>query len=157
MIRRMKLGEEDIIRELLAKLSYEHQTFWRKQAMTIEEYRAKSSRIPVIEEIKGKNVILVAELNGKIVGLCWCTIVDRGIDRQGEIVEFYVEKEYRGKGIGAELMVAAKQLFVNEQVEVVFAWTHLGNKEAIQLYKDMGFKEVDQLVMALVLYNKNEI
>lgn len=153
----MKLGEEDCIRALLARLSYEDQTFWRKQAKRLKEYLSKSSKIRVGEEIKGKNVILVAEEDSKIVGLCWCTIVDRGIDKQGEIAEFYVEKEYRGKNIGAELMAAAKQLFINEQVEVAFAWTHHGNEVAIKLYKNAGFKEVDQLVMALVLSTKNRV
>ncbi|NWF86591.1 GNAT family N-acetyltransferase [Candidatus Bathyarchaeota archaeon] len=157
MIRRMKLGEEGNIRALLARLSYEDQTFWRKQAKRLEEYLSDSSKIPISEEIKGKNIILVAEEDSEIVGLCWCTIVDRGIDKQGEIAEFYVEKEYRGRNVGAELMAAAKQLFINEQVEVAFAWTHHGNETAIKLYKNEGFKEVDQLVMALVLSTKNRI
>lgn len=157
MIRRMKCGEEDVIRELLARLSYEDQTFWRKQTKTLEEYLTENSRIPVSEEIEGRNVIFVAEEDGKIVGLCWCTIVDRGIDKQGEIAEFYVEKEYRSKGIGAELLAAAKRLFINEQVEVAFAWTHRGNEAAIKLYENAGFKKVDQLVMALVLSNKSKI
>lgn len=75
------------------------------------------------------------------MGLCWCTIVDRGIDKQAEIAEFYVERRHRGKGIGKELIKAAKQLFINEHVEVAFVWTHHGNKAALKLYKDAGFKE----------------
>ncbi len=157
MIRQMQHGEEDKVRALIAKLSYEDQNFWRKQTKPLEEYLAESSRIPVSEEIKGKNVILVAEEDGAIVGLCWCTIVDRGVDKQGEVVEFYIEREHRGKGLGKELITAAKQLFINEQVGVAFAWTHHGNKAAIELYKNAGFKEVDQLVMAYVPSNKNKI
>lgn len=154
MIREMKHAEEDKIRALIAKLSYEDQTFWRKQPKLLEEYIAESSRISISEEIKGKNVIFVAEEDGMIVGLCWCTIVDRGVDKQGEIAEFYVEKEFRGKGVGKELILAAKQLFINEQVVVAFVWTHHGNKAAIELYKNAGFKEADQLVMAYVPSNK---
>lgn len=151
MIRRMKHGEEDKVRALIAKLSYEDQTFWRKRTKSLEESLAESRKIPVSEEVKGKNVIFVAEENSMLVGLCWCTIVDRGVDKQGEVAEFYVEREFRGKGVGKELIAAAKKLFINEQVEVVFVWTHHGNKAAIELYKNAGFKEVDQLVMALVL------
>ena len=124
MIREMKNGEEDKVRKLVAKLNYEDQTFWRKQTKPLEEYIAESSRICISEKIKGKNVIFVAEENGMIVGFCWCTIVDRGVDKQGEVAEFYVETEFRSKGIGKDLMTAAKQLFVNEQVGVAFAWTH---------------------------------
>ena len=156
MIRQMRHGEEDRVRALIAELSYEDQIFWRKPTKPLEEHMAESSRILVGEEVEGKNVILVAEEDGVIVGLCWCTIVDRGVDKQGEVAEFYVEKEFRSKGIGEELITAAKQLFINEQVEVAFVWTHHGNKAAIRLYKDAGFKEVDQLVMAFVPSNKNK-
>jgi len=151
MIRRMRHSEEECVRALIAELSYEDQTYWRKQTKTFEEYKAESGKIPVSEQVEGKNVILVAEEEGLIVGLCWCTIVNRGVDKQGEIAEFYVKNRYRGRGIGKELMTAAKQLFVKERVEVAFAWTHRGNKAAIGLYKNAGFKEVDQLVMALAL------
>lgn len=154
MIRKMKQGEEDKIRKLMAKLNYEDQTFWRKQTKPLEDYMIESSRIPLNEEIKGKNVIFVAEEDDVIVGLCWCTIVDRGVDKQGEVAEFYVEKQFRSKGIGMKLITAAKQLFINEGVEVVFAWTHHGNQAAIELYRSAGFKEVTQLMMALVLSNE---
>jgi len=154
MIRRMKYGEEDMVRALISELDYEDQTYWLKQTKPLEQCLAKSSRIPISEEIEGKNVIFVAEEDGKLVGLCWCSIVDRGVDKQGEIAEFYVEREYRSKGIGKELIAVAKQLFIEEQVVVAFVWTHHGNKAAIELYKNAGFKEVDQLVMAFVPANK---
>jgi len=156
MIRQMKSGEEDKIKELIAKLSYEDQTFWRKQAKSIQDYLAESSRLPISEEIKGKNTVFVAEENDTIVGFCWCTIVDRGVDKQGEIAEFYVEKEHRGKGIGKDLVTAAKQLFIDEHVEVAFVWTHHGNETAIKLFRDAGFKEVTQLVMAFIPANNNK-
>lgn len=110
----------------------------------------KTSKMPISEKIEGKSVILLAEEDGKMVGLYWCTIVDRGVDKQGELAEFYVESEYRRKGIGKALVQAAKQLFIDEKVEVAFVWTHHGNASAIELYKDAGFKEVTQLVMAFV-------
>jgi ribosomal protein S18 acetylase RimI-like enzyme len=156
MIREMENGEEDKIRALVAKLSFEDQTFWRGQHKPLEEYVLESSRITIDKAIKGKNVILVSEENGVIAGLCWCTIVDRGVDKQGEVAEFYVEKEFRGKGVGKDLMLAAKQLFTNEQVTVAFVWTHEGNKAAVELCKGAGFKEVDQLVMAYVPSDKDK-
>jgi ribosomal protein S18 acetylase RimI-like enzyme len=146
----MKDGEKDRIRELIAKLSHEDQTLWRKQTKPLEKYLTKSSKIQINERTEGKNVVLVAEEDSKIVELCWCSIVDRGIDRQGELAEFYVEKDYRGRGIGKELVNAAKQLFIDEQTEVAFVWTHHWNTSAIELYEDAGSKEVTQLVMTFV-------
>jgi ribosomal protein S18 acetylase RimI-like enzyme len=151
----MKIGEEEKSRNLLAKLSHEDWLYWHGQPKPLEQCLADSNKLTINEEIRGKNVILVAEENGATMGLCWCTVVDRGIDKQGEIAEFYVEKEYRGKGVGKELLEAAKQLFIDEKVEVAFVWTHYGNEAAISLYKNVGFKEVTQLVMAFVPSGEN--
>lgn len=148
MIRHMEPGEEYKVRRLIAQLSYEDQILWRKQTKSLEEYLEEYSKMPVSKEIEGKNAIFVAEKDSKIIGLCWCTIVDRGVDRQGEIAEFYVEGEYRRKGIGKELIKVAKQFFSNEKAEVAFVWTHHGNEAAIRLFRNVGFKEVTQLVMA---------
>jgi ribosomal protein S18 acetylase RimI-like enzyme len=150
MIRQMEPSEKDEVRRLLAKLSYEDQTLWRKQTKPLEAYLQKYSTMPISQSIEGKNDIFIAEEKGKIIGLCWCTLIDRGIDRQGEIAEFYIEEEYRGKGIGRELLETAKQFFVGEKAEVVFVWTHHGNEAAKELYKNAGFKEVTQLVMAYI-------
>jgi len=155
MIREMRSGEEDKIRETLAKLDYEDQVYWRKQTKSLEELLTENTRIPISESVKGRNVVLVAEEDSVIVGLCWCTIVDNGIDKQGEVTEFYVEKKFRGRGVGKELLKAAKNLFTSEKVGVAFAWTHRGNKTAIKLYREAGFKDVDQVVMAYVLSNES--
>jgi ribosomal protein S18 acetylase RimI-like enzyme len=72
------------------------------------------------------------------------------VDKQGEIAESYVEERFRRRRIGRELGMAAKQVFIDEHVEVAFAWTHYENKEAVRLYESAGFKRVTQLVLAFV-------
>lgn len=42
MIRRMKHGEEGRVRVLLAELSCEDQTYWRKQTRPLDECMAKA-------------------------------------------------------------------------------------------------------------------
>jgi ribosomal protein S18 acetylase RimI-like enzyme len=150
MIREMEKVEADFVRTLIAKLDFEDQTLWRKQLKSLEECLQKSNAIRISREIEGKNAIFVADEEGKIVGFCWCTVVDRGVDRQGEIAEFYVEKDFRSRGIGRDLIAVAKQFFIDEKVEVAFVWTHHANQAAIELYKMAGFNEVTQLVMAFV-------
>jgi ribosomal protein S18 acetylase RimI-like enzyme len=148
MIRQMKPGEEDQVRALYAKLSFENQAFWREQTKPLKDYLTEARGIRMSGDLQGKNVILVAEQDEVVVGFCWCSIVNRGVDKQAEIAELYVDRKYRGKGVGEELLVAAKQLLAGEHVDVAFVWAHQGNKEAIELYRRVGFKEVDQLVLA---------
>jgi len=150
MIREMRKGEEHSVRTLLAKLDYEDQILWHKGLKSFEECLQKSNAIPISRMIKGKNAIFVADECDKIIGFCWCTVVDRGVDKQGEIAEFYLEKDFRGRGIGRDLIAVAKQFFIDEKVEVAFVWTHHGNQTAIELYKNAGFKEITQLVMVFI-------
>jgi ribosomal protein S18 acetylase RimI-like enzyme len=146
----MKRGEEDKIRELIARLEHEDQSFRRKEPKPLSEYMEKRCSVLVRTRITGKNVILVAEEDRRIVGLCWITITDRGVDKQGEIAGFYVENRFRRRGIGQELLMAARQVFINERVEVAFAWTHYENRAAVRLYEKAGFKQVTQLVLVFV-------
>lgn len=157
MIRRVKRGDEDRIRELLAKLDYEDQIYWTGQAETLEERQAKRSQTRISEDIEAKSVVFVAEEDGTVVGFCWCVVVDRGMDKQGEIAALYVEKEYRGKRIGRELVEAAKRLFIQEQLTVAFVWTHYGNEDAIRLYENAGFKRVKQLALAFVPRSESKV
>jgi ribosomal protein S18 acetylase RimI-like enzyme len=120
----MRHGEENSIRVLLAKLGYEYEIYWYKQVKPLEEHLRKYVETKVSEKIESKNVIFVAVEDSKIVGFCWCSISDSGIDKQGEIAEFYVGKDYKGRRIGQNLLRAAKQLFISEKVEVGFVWTH---------------------------------
>ena len=150
MIREMNEGEEGSVRTLIAELDYEDQTLWRKQLKSLEECLQKSNAIRISREIEGKNAIFVADEESRIVGFCWCTVVDRGVDKQGEIAEFYIGKDFRSKGVGRDLIAVAKQFFIDEKVDVAFVWTHYANQAAIELYKKAGFNEVTQLVMAFV-------
>jgi GNAT superfamily N-acetyltransferase len=154
MIREMRNGEEHSVRTLLAKLDYEDQILWHKGVKSLEECLQKSNAIRISREIEGKNAIFVADEEGKIVGFCWCIVVDRGVDKQGEIAEFYIEKDFRSRGIGRDLIAVAKQFFIDEEVDVAFVWTHHGNQAATELYKNAGFKEVTQLVMAFIPESK---
>jgi len=151
----MKQGEEDKVREFIAKLEHEDQTLWRNKTKPLEEYSAKSNKLPIISELEGKNVIFVAEKDGKIAGLCWCIIVDRGVDKQSELSKFYIEKDYRNKGIDRELVTPARQLFIDDRVNVASVWTHHDHNAAIKLYH-AGFKEVKQLVVVFVPTDKSK-
>jgi hypothetical protein len=58
MIRQMKRGEQDKVRELIARLEYEDQSFQRKQAKPFSEYMKKRSSVPVRRKIAGRTLSL---------------------------------------------------------------------------------------------------
>lgn len=155
MIREMRLGEEDTIRNLLAKWDFEEQMEPRhRQIKSFEELLAEKKKLEISTQVMAKNVIFVAEFNKAIVGLCWCTIVDNGLSKEGEIEEFFVMPEYRGKSIGVELLRAATNLFKEEEVEVAFVWTLKERKAAIKAYRKAGFKKCQEPVFYSPSENK---
>lgn len=147
VIREMRLGEEDVLRNLLAKGDFEEQMEPKhRQIKSFEELLAEKKKVEISTKVVAKNVIFVAEFNETLVGLCWCTIVDNGLSKEGEIEEFYVMPEYRGKSIGIELLRAATNLFKEEKVEVAFVWTLQERKAAIEAYKKAEFKKCQEPV-----------
>jgi hypothetical protein len=80
MIREMKPGEEDALRNLLAKSDY------------FEDLLTENNAIKISKEVVGKSVIFVAESNGAIVGFCWCSISDNGLsfEKYQEPVFYFV-------------------------------------------------------------------
>lgn len=122
MIREIEKTEKDRIRELLAKLEYEDQKYYRKRPKSLDQLLAEKKRSPISDKVVGRNVIYVAEVEGRAVGLCWCVVYDWGAGKDGAIEEFYVESKYRGMGLGTELLMAARKLFVDKKVDVAGVW-----------------------------------
>lgn len=84
---------------------------------------------------KKEAVYLVAEEDGRIVGHCGVT----NIVGEGEITNVAVHPDYRGKGIGWELLAA---LLAEGKKAGITAFTlevRAGNQPAVHLYEKAGF------------------
>ncbi len=93
---------------------------------------------------KGDNC-LVADLGGKVVGAVWARIMnDYGhVDEETPSLAISLYKEYRGQGIGSQLMVKMLELLKWQGFERVSLAVQKANY-AVKMYKDIGFKTVDE-------------
>lgn len=88
---------------------------------------------------------LVAEVNGKVIGAVWVRVMnDYGHIEEG-IPSFAISlyKEYRGNGIGMELM---KQM-LDELKQKGYKKTSLAVQKAnyaVKMYKNVGFEIIDE-------------
>lgn len=80
--------------------------------------------------------VWVAEVQLKAVGYISCLIEERNV---GRISLFAVDPEYRGRGIGKDLMRRALQWFREESCEVVRVSTQGANLGALRFYVRAGF------------------
>jgi ribosomal protein S18 acetylase RimI-like enzyme len=89
--------------------------------------------------------ILVAELNGEIVGSAHGEVIHRTDywpKTVGSISTVYVVGKFRRKGVGALLVKKLCEFFDAEGVEDVTLRYIVGNKEAEGLWKKLGFRQV---------------
>lgn len=78
----------------------------------------------------------VVKFGAEIVGFCIS-----GIDKhlQGEIVSIYVLPEFRGKGVGTELLNEHLGWLKQNKAASIFLYVHPCNIEAIRFYWRFGF------------------
>jgi|SRR6185312_6750140 len=87
--------------------------------------------------------ILVAEDKHKIVGfLSFCPCRDEDVDPKitGEISAIYLLPEYKGRGLGLQLMTAALDILQQRHYQQVMLWVLAANQQARQFYEKLGFQ-----------------
>ena len=86
--------------------------------------------------------VLLAATAGKIVGFIIGSIIvesDLVNGIVGRIEDWYVEKEYRGSGIGMELYDTLEEWFMDKECDQVVSDTWAGNELSIKAHQQSGF------------------
>jgi len=65
-----------------------------------KEKRDKGLLVPV-ERSGLRSVVLVAEVDNRVVGFVWGNLIFYGFFRYAMIEELFVRKEFRGRGLGS--------------------------------------------------------
>ena len=88
---------------------------------------------------------LVADCSGKVVGAVWTRIMnDYGhVDDETPSFAISLYKEYRKQGIGSQLMVKMLKLLKQQGYERASLAVQKANY-AVKMYKDVGFKTIDE-------------
>ena len=88
---------------------------------------------------------LVADSGGKVVGAVWTRIMnDYGhVDDETPSFAISMYKEYRGQGIGSQLMAKMLELLKQQGYERASLAVQKANY-AVKMYKDAGFKTIDE-------------
>ncbi len=115
-----------------------------------------SSELQVYVERFGelKDIGLVAEIDGKIVGAVWSRIMnDYGhIDNETPSLAISLYKEYRGLGIGTVMMKEILALLKRHEYKRVSLSVQKANYAA-KLYQKVGFKITDETEEEYIMVN----
>lgn len=112
------------------------------------EEKTKSSNEEWINKLEDdKNFIYVADDGGNVCGMAGA-YQEKGekIKHLANLWSFYVKKEYRGKGIGGQLMQALLEEFRETgEIKKVKLYVNTKQLSAIKLYESFGFEIVGTL------------
>ncbi len=104
-----------------------------------------------IKEMKGQNTEMLILWRGRIpIGTIQIDIEVEDNIKVGFISWLSINKQYRGMGLGRNLLRSAINLSYNNMAKKVGLVVHSTNENAIQLYQSEGFKKVE----AFICYNK---
>ena len=87
----------------------------------------------------GTSIILVAELNGKIVG----AILGTHDGRKGWINRLAVDTEFRRKNIAKKLLSEVEKWFGENGIEVFTCVIERDNTASVKLFQKLGYEEWD--------------
>lgn len=113
------------------------------------------SREKALECIKEWSSILVAEIDGKLVGFGALVIATEFFEeREADIDKFYVQPEYRGTGIARMLAENLVKLAIANDARVIYALCGSGideknDKMFENLWKKFGLKKTGCLMVGL--------
>ncbi len=101
-------------------------------------YPPESNHLDPIDELSKTNVIFLAAYDG--TRICGIGAVKIFYD-YGEIKRMYVPEEYRGKGIGKDIIKELENRLIARSVFAARLETGIHQHEAIALYKKLGYSK----------------
>ena len=142
-IREMKVSEFDLLNEFLYEAIFVPQGVEPPPKSIIEK-----DELQVYVKDFGKqkdDIALIAEIDGKVIGAVWARIMnDYGhIDDDTPSLAISIYREYRGNGIGTELMRNMLSLLKQRGYKRTSLAVQKTNY-AVKMYKNVGFDIVDE-------------
>jgi putative acetyltransferase len=114
---------------------------WIAARFVLEEEDIKTLADPEQYILKNGGKIFIALYDGYAVGTC--AYLNFGNDVY-EMIKMAVDQNYRGLGIGKKIGEASLREMKTAGAKKIFLFSNTkGSSEAIQLYRKLGFKEVD--------------
>jgi GNAT superfamily N-acetyltransferase len=93
-----------------------------------------------------KEIALVADEGGKVVGYLVVTMYSHSFRRENPIAELenmFIEEPYRRQGIGKQLIAEAKKLAKEKGAKRLKVGAVAQNEKAISFYHSCGFEDFD--------------
>ena len=134
VVRRSRLEDAPSFSEAVTEVAAE-----QRYVATVDGYSVDQTRAYIETAIAGKVYQLVAADGDKVIGCCDVRPSDlKGFTHVGQL-GMYVRKEWRGRGIGKQLLTACLSAAREGGLEKIELEVYSDNTAAIRLYESAGF------------------
>jgi ribosomal protein S18 acetylase RimI-like enzyme len=89
--------------------------------------------------VKGGDVLLVADAQGKVVGFQLTQFHEPS--REGYLSDIVIDPDWRGRGIGSRLVEEAERRLVSKGADYIYGLTQLHNDKIHALLEKQGYKK----------------
>jgi ribosomal protein S18 acetylase RimI-like enzyme len=149
MIKIRLLERKDKEKLFMLVVDFFKREHWGKNSNLMKIVKCKDYDRHLMEDVNGymrldpkKAVIFVVEDDGALVGYIYGRVVDKPnmvLDKVGMIEDWFIEKEYRGKGVGEMLWTRLMSWFKVKNCNRLELNVYPDNEYAIAIYHKLGF------------------
>jgi len=141
-IRRPQCGDYMEVKKMIQSLHNLHQTYRpdiyadKEIPFSIDDFTQMIS--------KDSSIVLLAELDNKVVGICTATIKEPPTNpiliphNTAYIEDIYVEPKHSGMGIGKMLFKSVEDIVTSKNIDRIDLMVWSFNEEAIAFYESIG-------------------
>jgi len=91
-----------------------------------------------------KSIFFIAKIGEEVIGSCGVYPTEGLTEKCAEIVKFYLSQEYRGKGIGKELMQKCFRSAKEFKYEQLYLESLTQFSKAVGIYESLGFIKLNE-------------
>lgn len=126
-----------LICPLWEKLNKHHEEKSKHFKDKFSKFTFEERKDILMEKFENGDVrVEIAKSRGTIIGYCISSVLNNG---RGEVESIFIESEYRGYGIGQELMENALNWFDRKSAKMKKIVVAAGNEDVIKYYEKYGF------------------
>ena len=90
------------------------------------------------------SALFVAEVDGELCGCCGIFPTEGLPEKCGELVKFYISKDFRGKGLGKKLMEESIEFAKKAGYQSIYIESLPEFSTAVSIYEKQGFKYLEK-------------
>ena len=139
IIRKIKKSDDKSLAKIIRRCFHD---FKVPTAGTVYEDSTTDHLFKLFSE--ENSALFVAEVDGELCGCCGIFPTEGLPEKCGELVKFYISRDFRGKGLGKKLMEESIEFAKKSRYQSIYIESLPEFSTAVSIYEKQGFKYLEK-------------